>query len=63
MKYLTTKEAAEKLNYSSDAVIRTLIQRKQINAEKLGHVWMIPEEEIKNIKRVRKQYKPRKPQQ
>ncbi len=59
MKYLTTKQVAEKLNYSSDAVIRQLIKTKAIDAEKLGHVWMIPVEELGKIKRIRKQYKKR----
>lgn len=59
MKNLTTKEAAEKLNYTSDVTIRQLIRRKQLNAQKHGHVWVIPEEELGKIKRVRKQYKKR----
>ena len=59
MKYITTKEAAERLKYTSDAVIRKLIQRGHLKAEKLGHVWMIPEEELGKVKRIRKQYKKR----
>ncbi len=59
MKFLTTKEAAERLNYSSDAAIRKLIQREQLDAQKHGHVWLIPEEELDNIKRVRKRYQKR----
>jgi excisionase family DNA binding protein len=54
MKYLTTKEAAEKLNYSSDAVIRKLIQRGKLNPAKFGKVWMISEEELSKIKRIPK---------
>jgi len=57
MRYLTTKEAAEKLNYASDAVIRTLIRTKHIKAEKLGHVWAIPEKELEKVKRIKKPYK------
>ena len=58
-KLFTTKEAAEKLNYASDAVIRRLIKTKQINAEKIGHVWVIPEKELEKLKRVKKPYKKR----
>jgi excisionase family DNA binding protein len=54
---LTTKEAAQRLNYDSDASIRKLIQRKQLKAEKLGKVWAIPVEELGKIKWIRKQYK------
>lgn len=60
MKYLTTKEAAETLGYASDAVIRRLIKTKDINAHKFGKSWAIPEEELGNIKRIRKQYRKRK---
>ncbi len=57
MKYLTTKEVAAKLNYEGDAQIRKLISRGKIKAEKIGRMWVIPVEELVNIKRVRKQYK------
>ncbi len=59
MKYLTTQEAARRLNYDSDASIRKLIQRKQLKAEKIGGVWAIREEELGKIKRTRKQYSKR----
>ncbi len=59
MGFITTKEAAERLNYSSDAAIRKLIQRKQLTPKKFGRVWLIPEEELDNIKRVRKRYQKR----
>ena len=49
-----TKQAADKLNYTSDAVIRQLIQRGKLNAHKLGHIWVIPEEELGKIKRIQK---------
>jgi excisionase family DNA binding protein len=57
MKVFTTRQAAAELNYTSDAVIRRLIQDRKIHAEKLGHVWVIPEEEIGRMKRIRKQAK------
>jgi excisionase family DNA binding protein len=60
MKFYTTKKAAEKLNYTSDAVIRKLIERKQLKAEKFGHMWLIPEEDLEKIKRIRKPYRKKK---
>lgn len=60
MKLYTTKEAAEKLKYTTDASIRKLIQRGQLNAEKFGKVWVISEEELGKIKRIRKRYAQRK---
>ncbi len=59
MKLLSTKEAAKKLKYKSDARIRTLISEGKINATKVGGAWVIAEEELQNIKRIRKQYKKR----
>ena len=63
MKYLTTKEVAEKLNYASDAIVRQMIQKKKIDAEKLGHVWMISEKELEKFKNNRREYKRKKSQQ
>ena len=60
MKYLTTKEAAEKLNYASDAIVRQMIQKKKIDADKLGHVWMISEKELEKFKTKRRTYNKKK---
>ena len=60
MKLLSTKEAAEVLKYKSDAYIRTLCAKKEIKAQKVGNAWVIPEKELGKIKRIRKQYRPRK---
>jgi excisionase family DNA binding protein len=62
MKYLTTKEAAAKLNYASDAIIRQMIQKKRLKAEKFGAVWMIPEQELRKFEKSLRPYK-RKPKQ
>jgi excisionase family DNA binding protein len=56
-KYLTTKEAAQRLNYKGDAQVRKLIQRGKLKPEKLGHVWVIAEEELQEFIRNRKQRK------
>lgn len=56
MNYLTTKEAAVKLNYTSDACIRKLIRQGKLNYIKRGRDLFIPEEELGRVKRVRKQY-------
>ncbi len=47
MKKYTTREAAEKLGYSSDAAVRTLIWRKGLKPEKIGHIWVISEKELR----------------
>ncbi len=47
----TTRQAAELLGYASDAVIRLMIIKKKIKAEKFGHVWMIDKKELDKIKR------------
>ena len=50
----TTKEAAEKLGYASDAVIRLMIKQKRLKAKKFGHIWMISKREVKKLSRSRK---------
>jgi excisionase family DNA binding protein len=49
----TTKEAAEILGYASDAGIRKLIERGKIKPQKFGRDWMISEEELSTIPRVK----------
>lgn len=49
----TTKEAAKLLGYANDAVIRLMIKQKRLKAEKFGHVWVVPESEIKRLSKVR----------
>ncbi len=50
MKKYTTREAAELLGYSSDAAVRTLIMRKGLKPEKIGHIWVLSEKELKILK-------------
>jgi excisionase family DNA binding protein len=57
MKYLTTKEAAELLGYKGDAQIRKLIQRGQLNPDRLGKTWAISVEELRRFEKDRKQAK------
>ncbi len=58
-KFFTTKEVAEKLGYADDSVVRRLITQKKIKADRLGRTWMISDEELSKLKRVRKEYKKR----
>lgn len=48
----TTKQAAKLLGYASDAVIRKMIERGKIKAVKFGHIWMISDKEIEELKRL-----------
>lgn len=45
MKYLTTKEAAVKLNVNMSRVIQ-FITAGRLPAKKFGHVWMIREHDL-----------------
>jgi excisionase family DNA binding protein len=48
-KYLTTRQAAERLGVSEQAV-RDLIRRQVLQAEKFGAMWVIHEEIINAFK-------------
>jgi excisionase family DNA binding protein len=56
-KYLTTKEAALLIGFSSDYV-RRLVSTGKIKAEKLGKVWLIKPSSLLKIKRQRKKKEP-----
>lgn len=47
----TTKQAAEILGYSCDAVIRRMIADKRIKAKKIGKMWIISKSEINRFKK------------
>lgn len=49
----TTKEAAEKLGYANDAVIRLMIKQKRLKARKIGHIWIIGKRELDKISKKR----------
>ena len=48
MKFLTTKEAAEKLNISRSRVYQ-LIEQKKLIADKIGRDYLIKESSLKNV--------------
>lgn len=50
--YITSAEAAKKLNFSEDH-IRKLISQGKLIAQKLGRNWIIDIDDIKKIKRQR----------
>lgn len=50
--YVTTKEAAAQLGFTSD-YIRRLILQGQIKAEKMGTYWLIRIKDLSHIKRQR----------
>jgi len=46
----TTQQVADMLGYSSDSIIRQMIERGTIEAEKFSFVWMITESEVDRLK-------------
>ena len=48
-KYYTTAEAAELLGVETDTV-KVYCNTDRIKGEKVGHIWMVPESEIKRYK-------------
>lgn len=50
--YITSAEAAKRLNFSEDH-IRKLISQGKLKAEKLGRNWIIDITDLKQIKRQR----------
>lgn len=50
-KYLSPKQAAEEVNVTVSAVMK-IIRAKEIKAEKLGWVWMIPVSEIPRLEEI-----------
>lgn len=59
MKVIGTVEAAERLELSVERV-RQLIQEGKISAQKVGRDWIIPEQELDNVKVYGKSGRPRK---
>ena len=57
-KVITTLIAAQLLGFSQSYIRRLCIQGN-IDAQKLGHDWIINEKCLKNIKRKRKENKPK----
>jgi excisionase family DNA binding protein len=60
MEWLTTRQAAEKLGVS-DARVRAMIKAGRLPAQKLGHIHMINEADLKLVEN-RKVGRPRKAQ-
>ena len=58
MKFLTTREAANKMNVN-DSRIRQFILAGRLPAIKFGFVWMIQERDLKKVKK-RKPGRPKK---
>lgn len=58
-KLLTTAMAAKQLGFTADWVRKLIIDGK-IKAEKLGHDWLIKEQDIKNVSRKRWTQNPNK---
>jgi excisionase family DNA binding protein len=58
--YLTTKQAAARLNLKSDSTIRHAIRDGELAASKPGHDWLVTIEELERWAREHK-VKPRKP--
>ena len=59
MNVIGTQEAAEKLGLSVERV-RQLIQEGKISAQKVGRDWIIPEQELDNVKVYGKAGRPKK---
>lgn len=59
--YLTITEAAERLGVSRQRV-HQLIKQGRLEAEQVGHIWIIPESALDDIKKV-PMGRPRKPSQ
>lgn len=57
--YLTTKQAAERLNLKSDSTIRRAILGGKLAASKPGHDWLVTIKELERWARENK-VKPRK---
>lgn len=59
MKFLTTKEAAERLNISRPRVYQ-LIEEKKLVAEKIGRDFLIKESSLANVETYGKAGRPKK---
>lgn len=59
MKFLTTKEVAEKLNLSRSRVYQ-LIEQKKLIADKIGRDYLIKESSLKNVETYGKPGRPSK---
>ena len=48
MKVYTTRQLAELCGYKNDAVIRKMILDGKLKAKKLGYIWIINKDDIKD---------------